>query len=114
MGAFLEVGAVPILPGSDYQINFDVKTKGLKNSYALVRIYYIDSDKKRIIKSEDVSHKIRTNEQWENVILKLSGEFHGATYIGIQVELKQPVYDTKNLLGKYQLVLKDLVGEAWF
>ena len=74
----------------------------------------MDREKIRILDSEAVSHKIVTNGQWEKISLKLSGEFLKATYIGIQLELNQPIYDDKSPLGKHQIVLKDLVGEAWF
>ena len=114
VGAFLAVGAVAVVPGSDHQIDFRVKTRGLKRSYGKIRIYYIDREKKRIINSEVASPQIKTNGQWQEYSLKLSGEFSGATYIGIQLELNQPVFDDKNPLGKHQLILKDLQGEAWF
>ncbi len=113
-GAFLGIGALPVVPGSDYRIGFRVKTRGLKRSHAIVRVYYVDRDKKIIGQSEDVTAKIQTKGQWHEYSLRLSGNYDQATYIGMQVEIIQPVFDPKSPLGKHQLVLKDLEGEAWF
>lgn len=113
-GAFLQVGALPAVPGSDYLISGKVRTAKLEHAAARVRAYFIDASGQRLEPTLRVTPRLRTAGAWTEIELILPGVFHDAAYIGIEVELVQPSPDPRNVLGNQQIVLTDVVGEAWF
>lgn len=113
-GAFLQVGALPAVPGSDYLVSARVRTAKLEHAAARVRAYFIDASGKRLETTQRGTPRLRTAGQWTDIELILPGEFRDAAYIGIEVELVQPSPDPRNVLGNQQIVLTDVVGEAWF
>lgn len=112
--AYLEVGALPAVPGSDYLITAKVATAGLEHAAARVRAYFVDPAGQRIEESVRRSSRLRTQGAWAPVDLVLPGEYADAAYIGLEVELVQPVPDVRDLLGNQQVVLTDVKGDAWF
>jgi hypothetical protein len=113
-GAYLEIGALPAVPQSDYLVTARVKTSNLIHAGARLRVYFINREGRRIEDSVQVTRRLRTNGEWTHVSLKLPGEFSRATYIGIEAELVQPTPDPRSPLGSHQLVLHDVEGEALF
>ncbi len=113
-GAFLQVGALPAIPQSDYLITAAVRTEGLQRAGAHLVAYFIDRDGKRVDESLVQTRPIRTSGQWAMVMLKLRGDVKGAVWIGLQVELRQPQQSSGDPLGKQRIRVQDLRGQAWF
>ncbi|GAB4193107.1 MAG: hypothetical protein Kow00105_07210 [Phycisphaeraceae bacterium] len=113
-GAFLQVGAIPAIPQSDYLITAAVRTEGLQRAGAHLVAYFIDRDGNRVAESLVETRPIRTSGQWSRVMLKLRGEVKGAVWIGLQVELRQPSQPSGDPLGKQRIRVQDLHGQAWF
>ncbi|MEO1236653.1 MAG: hypothetical protein AAFX76_07680 [Planctomycetota bacterium] len=113
-GAYLQVGALPAVPGSDYLVTARIRTAMLEHSAARVRAYFVDAGGQRIETSVRLSRRIRTRGAWTPIDLLLPGEFRNAAYVGIEVELVQPVSDPRDILGNHQVVLTDVEGAAWF
>jgi hypothetical protein len=113
-GAFLQVGAIPAMPGSDYLITANVRTTVLKHAQAHLTAYLIDSRGHRIEPSVATSPPLNTAEKWQQVRVRLAGDFPQAAWIGLQVELRQPTLDPDSPLGEHQLVLQEVDGGAWF
>lgn len=113
-GAFLQVGALPAVPGSDYLVSGKIKTSDLEHAAARMRVYFVDAAGKRLETSTRLTPRIRTEGEWSEVELILPGEYSEAAYVGIELELIQPSSDPRNILGNQQIVLSDVTGHAWF
>ncbi|MEO0514843.1 MAG: hypothetical protein AAF086_06055 [Planctomycetota bacterium] len=113
-GAFLQIGALPAVPGSDYLVSAKIKTTHLEHAAARVRSYFVDSTGQRLETSTRTTPRLRTEGEWVEVELILPGEYREAAYVGIEVELVQPTDDPRNVLGRQQIVLSDVKGDAWF
>ncbi|MEM1108405.1 MAG: hypothetical protein AAGH99_06910 [Planctomycetota bacterium] len=113
-GAYLQIGALPAVPGSDYLVSAKVKTADLEHAAARMRTYFVDAAGKRLETSARQSPRIRTEGEWSEVELIIPGEYREAAYVGIELELIQPTSDPRNILGNQQIVLNDVVGHAWF
>lgn len=114
VGAFVEVGAVPAVPGSDYQVSASVRTDQLRNDGAFVSAYYIDARGRRIAGSVNRRGPIKTDGRWQTVAVSLPGDVPAAAWIGIELEVLQPTPKTDHPLGAEQVVLPDIRGGAWF
>ena len=112
--AYLAIGTLPAVPGSDYLVTARVKTSALQHAGARVRTYFIDPTGKRLETSTRVTPRLRTDGQWTDIDLTLPGEFADAAYLGVELELVQPSPDPRNVLGNHQIVLTDVKGDAWF
>ena len=113
-GAYLAVGALPAVPGSDYLVTAMVRTSVLEHAAARLRAYFVDPAGNRIETSLRMTPRLRTAGRWTAVDLTLPGEYADVAYLGIEVELVQPTSDPQSLLGNQQIVLEDVAGEAWF
>ncbi len=113
-GAFLQIGALPAVPSSDYLISFQVNTTELKHARAVAVAYLVDSWGRRIEESVTSSVAVQTDNQWQKVNIKLYGDFVDAAWLVIELQLRQPAYDPDNPLGKKQIVLNEVHGSAWF
>ncbi|MAE65900.1 MAG: hypothetical protein CMJ18_16640 [Phycisphaeraceae bacterium] len=113
-GAFLEVGAVSAVGGSDYQVGAMVRTTRLATARARLVAYFVDRDGRRIPESEVVTEGIRTDGAWRAVGVKLLGDHPGAAWIGIEIRLTQRGFDPNDPLGVEQVVLDEIDGGAWF
>lgn len=115
-GAFLEVGAIPAVPGGDYLIGARVRTTPLQYARAQLVAYFVDKDGHRIEPSVASSELIQSNGRWSTVSVRLSGDYPEAAWIGIQVELlqvhQQALPDSP--LGSRQVPYQDVHGGAWF
>ncbi|QDU34042.1 hypothetical protein KS4_21040 [Poriferisphaera corsica] len=114
VGMFLEVGAIPVVPNSDYLMTFHVKTEALHRANARVRVYFVDTKGERIGESVVASEAIRTQGEWTLVKLKLLGNYDRAAYLGMELDIEQPTDQVDHPLGKRQIVLEDIEGGAWF
>lgn len=112
--AFLEVGAVPAVPGSDYLLTARVRTEQLVHARGRFTAYFVDRRGMRIDASIRHSQPIRTQGQWTTIAVPLVGDYPHAAWIGIEVAVLQPTLDKHNPLGKQQIVLTDVQGQAWF
>jgi hypothetical protein len=114
VGAYLAVGALPAVPGSDYLITANIRTTALRYARANVVAYFIDSRGQVIEASRAALQVDQTADTWRPVSLKLLGDHPQAAWIGMQLELTQPQNDEQSPLGKHQLVLREVHGGAWF
>ncbi len=113
-GGFLEVGAIPVVPQSDYLITAVVRTESLKHAAACLSVYFVDRHGKRIEDSLVTSKHIRTHGAWTEVALKLRGDAEGAVWLGMEAKILQPTRSEKDPLGEQRVLLTDVDGEAWF
>ena len=89
-GAFLQNGAIPAVPDSDYLITANVRTASLRRASARLSAYLIDKQGRRIDASIARTEPLRTAGQWTAVAVRLNGEYPEADYMGIEIELLQP------------------------
>ncbi len=114
VGAFLEVGTLPAVPGSDYLITAELRTEDLARAGALVRAYFIDDAGRRIDASLAESRRVRTDGRWVELAVSLRGDFPDAAWIGLELKLAQPTPTPHHPLGAHEVVLRDVHGRAWF
>ena len=110
----MQVGRLPVVPGTRYRVTAAVRTAGLKYAGARVVAYFVDAQGNRLGESVRQTTRLRTGGAWREVSLVLDGNTPRAAYMGLQVELVQPVADALNLLGEHQVVRTDVTGDAWF
>ncbi|MEX1017988.1 MAG: hypothetical protein WDZ31_14705 [Phycisphaeraceae bacterium] len=113
-GAYLEVGTLPAVPGSDYLVVAQVRTAHLTRATVRLRAYFVDADGERIDESVRHSEAIRSNDRWRPVTVNLTGEYAEAAWIGLELELVQPAPHPDHPLREQQIVLADVKGAAWF
>lgn len=113
-GAFLEVGAIPAIPQSDYLVTAYVRTESLTRSSAYLKAYFIDRHGQRLDDTITSTSPIRTLGDWTQVALKLRGDAKGAVWIGLEVEIRQPMRRPDDPLGEQRVLLTDVDGHAWF
>lgn len=113
-GVFLEAGAVTAVPNSDYLITATVCTESLKHARAYLHAYFLDVRGQIIDASRSVSDPIQTDGLWQDVTLKLLGDFPNAAYIGMELMLMQPQESPLSPLGRHQVVYQEVDGRAWF
>ncbi|MEX0745036.1 MAG: hypothetical protein WD118_05500 [Phycisphaeraceae bacterium] len=113
-GAYLEVGTLPAVPGSDYLVVGHVRTAHVNRSGARLTAYFVDADGERIDASVRRSEPVRSNDRWRAVAVNLPGEFDEAAWIGMELELLQPAPDPDHPLRRQQIVLQDIKAAAWF
>ncbi|MFI4859299.1 MAG: hypothetical protein ACIAXF_01320 [Phycisphaerales bacterium JB063] len=113
-GAYVEVGAIPAIAESDYLLTAWVRTEALEHAWAEVRVYFIDHTRSRVASSVQRSEPIQTDGRWEQIAIRLPGDFEGAEYIGAELLIVQPGMSPTHPLGARQVVEQDIDGGAWF
>ncbi len=113
-GAFLEVGALPAVPESDYLVTAQVRTSGLVHANAALTAYFVDARGNKIDDSQVAIDPTRTSGEWQTVTLRLLGDYPGAAWIGMQVEARQPEATPDAPLGNHEVVYRDVAGGVWF
>ncbi len=103
-GVFLEVGAVPAVPTSDYLVTVRVRTTTLEHARACFTAYFIDGKGRRIDISTATSERVNTRGQWQTLSVRLLGDYPQAAFVGMQLELLQPQRDPNSPLGDHQIV----------
>ncbi|MFP4144288.1 MAG: hypothetical protein ACOCTI_07870 [Phycisphaeraceae bacterium] len=113
-GAYLEVGAVPVVPGSDCLLSVRVRTEGLDEAAARMKAYFVDARGGRIDESVRRTDRLDTRGEWTTVTLTLPGAYDDAAWLGLELELRQPTASPGDPLGTEQVVVQDVAGSAWF
>ncbi len=113
-GAFLEAGALTAVPHSDYLITASVRTDPLQHARAVIVAYFIDVRGHVIHASRAASEPIQTDGAWQDVTVRLMGDFNEAAYIGLELILQQPDELVGSPLGPHQVVYQEVRGGAWF
>ncbi len=114
VGAFLEVGAVPAVPQSDYLITATVRTTSLRHARARLVAYFVDDTGQRIEASVSASDLVQTDGHKQTVSVKLYGDFIKAAWIGLQVELLQPRSQPDVAAQQHKVFYEEVQGGAWF
>ena len=112
-GAFLEVGAIPAVPNSDYRITARIRTERLEHAKVMFTIYFMDGKGRRVEESVSTTGLFVSDHEWANVSMKLHGDYRNAAWIGMQFQLLQPSYDKDSLLGEHQVLFNEVDGGAW-
>jgi len=113
-GAFLEVGALPAVPQSDYLITAWVRTESLSRSSAYLSAYFVDQQGHQLESTLSQTRPIRTRGQWTQIAVKLRGDVQGAVWLGMEIDIRQPKRRVGDPLGDHRVLLQDIKGEAWF
>lgn len=118
VGAFLEVGAIPAIPMSEYLVTVRVKTAGLTHASARLTAYLVDNQGRPIKGSQQSSAKVQSDPQsqdpWQTLSVPLRGEFDHAAWIGLELELLQPKFNPDSPLGNEQIIIDDIHGQVWW
>ena len=109
-GAFLEVGAIPAVPNSDYRITARIKTEQLEHAKVMFSVYFMDGKGRQIQASVNATKLFRSEEQWIDVSMRLHGDYPNAAWIGMQFQLIQTQYDKDALLGEHQVLFNEVDG----
>ncbi len=114
VGVFLQMGTMPAVPLSDYQLSLRVRTTDMPHARALVRLYFLDAQGRRLDASTRTSPLLNTRDAWQRVEVRLEGDDENAAWIGIELLILQPTADPTDPLGDHQLIYQDVHGQAWF
>lgn len=113
VGAFLGIGAVAVVPLSDYRITANVMVRELVHARARMTVYLID-DRGRRIDGSEVSVTARPiSGQWQRVELRLAGDAPEAAWMGMELTVQQPRRPA-GPAGVHAIVHQDVRGGAWF
>jgi len=113
-GAFIQHAAINAKPESDYRVTAKVFVEDLDYAWAELRAYFVDIDGRRIEESLARSAPITAETDWQDISVRLPGDFPQAAYIGIELHIIQPGIDPDNPIGLHQIVPSDITGGAWF
>jgi hypothetical protein len=113
-GAFLRVGALPAVPGSDYLITASVRTEDLAHAGARLSACLVDGVGRRIDGSAGASEPLHTAGAWRRVSTRLKGDFPEASWIGVQIELLQSQVYRPQAAAEHRIRLEQIRGAAWF
>lgn len=113
-GAYVEIGAMSAIPGSEYLVEAAVQTADLVHARAYLEAYLVDVRGQIIEESRIRSKPLKTGSKWQPLSVSLPGRFNTAAWIGVEVKLLQPEPDPNNPLGKHQIVMQDVRARAWF
>ena len=114
VGAFIEAGAVPAVPQSDYLITASVRTTSFRYVRARMTAYFIDNVGRRIENSRVVSESVQTDGRPQTLEVKLHGDFQDAAWVGLHLELLQAQQQTDDPVGRHQVLYQEVEGGAWF
>ncbi|NJL31415.1 MAG: hypothetical protein HC898_07155 [Phycisphaerales bacterium] len=67
VGAFLEAGTIPAVPGSDYLLTAQIRTTDFKYAKAFVHLYFLDSRGMPIPGARVSSAPIVTDGEWQTI-----------------------------------------------
>ena len=112
-GAFLRVGSLPAVPGSDYVITAAVRTTPLRHASVRLSASFVDGEGRRVPDSMVTSEPLRSMERWRRPVLALSGDHPRAAWIALQVELVQDAHHADAIDEKSQIVYTQVRGGAW-
>lgn len=110
----LDPGVLVVLPGADYVVNAQVKTRGLSHARARVVARFLDARSKVIAGSEVSSALVASEGGWTPVAIELVGRREGAAFIQLELQVVQPAQVEPAKLGVHHVFGEDLDGAAWF
>lgn len=114
-GAFLEVGAIPAVPGSDYLVTAMIRTDRLRRASASLWAFMVDTAGRRLPGTLVRCDPVRSDGRWTQVSMTLPGESREAAWIGMELAVLQPARGSSgSALGEREVVLQDVEGGAWF
>ncbi|MCC7145004.1 MAG: hypothetical protein IT443_01015 [Phycisphaeraceae bacterium] len=113
-GAFLEIGAIPAVPDSDYHVMVWVKTKELRYARARLVAYLVDDHGQKIEGSPVVVQAPQREGEWQALGARILGDYPHAAWIGLQLEVAQPQKPAHSALGGHEVLYQDVRGGAWF
>ena len=114
VGAFVEVGALPAVPHSDYLILATVRTSSLKHARARLVAYFVNQSGERIEGSVKASDLVQTDGRDRAVSVRLHGDFDEAAWVGLQVELLQSRDQSGVNFHRHEVYYEEVEGDAWF
>lgn len=113
VGAFLEMGVLPAVPGSDYQLTAWVRTEALQRAGGVLKAYLVDAQGRKLPASVVTSPPLVTDGQWQQVRLQIQGIFSQAAWLMVEVAICQPQAGKTDPLGDQQVVYRDVAGGLW-
>ena len=114
VGAFLEVGAVPAVPGSSYLITARVRTEQLERASAALVACLLDDTGQPLADSRVAVEHIQTQGDWQHISVRLDGDFDFAAWIALELYLTQPDEPDRDPLLGQRVPYEDVAGSAWF
>lgn len=112
-GAFLEVGAVPAVPLSDYHITANVLISQLQHARVRLSAYLVDDQGRRLDDSVVTVRATAMHDRWQRLELRVLGDAPTAAWIGLEAAVEQPRRPT-GPAGDLAIVYRDVEGGAWF
>ncbi len=106
-------GLLPAMPGSDYLLTAEVRTKGLTHAAARVGVRFVDENLEPIPGAGQKSAPVRTGGEWTTVQVRLTGN-ESAAYIQIELQLVQPEQFEDEGPLTHEVRHEDISGESWF
>ncbi|MEM9251306.1 MAG: hypothetical protein AAGB29_03055 [Planctomycetota bacterium] len=116
-GAFLQNGAIVVVPGADYLVTAKVRTEGLDRAFAQLGAFFIDALGRRLpgsVRVTTIRDADLADDGWSLVSLRLTADDAAAARLGLAVELLQPRPIADSALGAREVVLSEVEGRAWF
>jgi hypothetical protein len=110
----LSGGVIAAIPGADYLVSVYVRTAGLEHARARVTARLLSDRLEPISDSESSSELIQSEAEWQRTQVTLYGDFIGAAWIQIDLELLQPLHQSNRTEIAGELFLEDFDAQAWF
>lgn len=104
-------GVAPAIPGASYVITAKARTEGLTHARARLVARLLDARREPVPGSEARGPLLQTAGRWGDTSVHIPGDFAGAAWIQIDLELVQP---SRAPGGARGLVFEDVRGGAWF
>ena len=110
----LQKGAIAAIPGADYVVTAQIRTKDTAHARARLVGYFLDDAGQPIAASRDASELVNSPGEWQQVKIRLSGDHQDAAWIVLKMELLQAERFRRAKLGEHELYEQDVGATAWF
>ncbi len=111
----LEPGTVPVFAGADYSVSAMIHTENARCSRARLCARLLDASRRPIDGAEFTSAPIASPDGWTDVMVEVPGEFPGAVFLQIDLEMLQPhQFMPHGELGEHTIWHEDLDADAFF
>ncbi len=114
MAARITRGVIPVLPGSDYRVSINTRTKGLKYSRVRMAAWLNDVKGIPIPRSRVESTPRQTHGAWTTIDLEVVGDFDDAADLVVELQLVQPRHFDSRMGEENRPIGEDIHGTAWF
>lgn len=105
----LDSGAIPVFVGTDHLVTAKIRTRGLRNSRAVVSAFYSDGQAQPVESTRRATGPIIAEEDWTGVTLELRSDQPDIAFLQIELALLQP-----DQLEEGAARGDDYDAEAWF